>query len=72
MNETIIYGRWATLLEFAKENEINMIIIPFEGGYDDFDGAMAWAVAPIHLTGHRSRFCANPGRWMSGVRISHY
>ena len=64
MNETIIYGRRANLLDFAKENEIEMTVTAFEGGYDDYDGSMAWAIAPIQVTGQKSR--------MSGVRISHY
>ena len=72
MQETIIYGRRATLLEFAKENEIAIVVTAFEGGYDDYDGQMGWAIAPISVTGQKSRFCANPGRWMSGIRISHY
>ena len=44
-------------------------IHPFEGGYDDYDGAMGWGQWPGNVTGIVQRFSPDPGRWMSGVRV---
>ena len=69
VQEHIVFGRRIDLVMLAKENSV--IVNAFEGGYDDYDGAMAWIKLPSPLYPNRklTRFCASPGRWLSGVRI---
>lgn len=41
----------------------------FRGGYDDWAGSMWWAEVPGTVDGPQARFCPEPGRWETGVRV---
>ena len=69
--EHIVFGNRTSLIMLAKLHAVT--INAFEGGYDDYYGALAWIrlTKPLAgVTNHKlTRFCPSPGRWMSGVRI---
>ena len=79
---TIIWGLSQKVMEIAvargttpittHRNDGQKVTSPtvsFEGGYDDYDGALAWAEIPGEFPGKPVRFSPRPGQWMSGIRV---
>ena len=65
-----IYGRSGHVHDVAAE--VGYGSVEFSGGYDDYDGSMAWAVVPVDVVSRNavlSRFSPSPGVWMDGYRV---
>lgn len=82
MKKTIIFGRMPKVLALAVQHKadkqtirygdgqvVESSVVFFQGGYDDYDGSMAWAEVPAEIPGTPQRFSPAPGQWMSGVRV---
>ena len=70
VQEHIVFGQRRYCVMLAKLHNVDFVHV-FDGGYDDYDGAMSWIKLPSPLYPDRklTRFCPGEGRWMSGVRI---
>ena len=85
MKTTIVWGRMTAVHEQAMRHGAVMQrvhpngwspgdfheteVVGFEGGYDDYAGALAWAEITAELPGGKTRFSPAPGVWMEGVRV---
>jgi hypothetical protein len=67
----IAVARGATPIttHYNDGQKVTSPVVSFDGGYDDYDGALAWAEIPGEFPGKPVRFSPRPGQWMSGVRV---
>jgi hypothetical protein len=79
---TTIWGLSQRVLEIATARGATPVVtyyndgqrvtsaaISFDGGYDDYDGALAWAEVPGEYPGTPGRFSPRPGQWKTGVKV---
>jgi len=69
MENAVDRGAAVITTHYNDGQKVTSPIVSFDGGYDDYDGALAWAEIPGEFPGKTTRFSPRPGQWMSGVRV---